>query len=61
MSKNLCRMIGLITMLVSVFLLIGGLYLDRSGLPDYVPTVSLIAGLVLLVAGVVFYRVLKSE
>jgi len=61
MSKNLCRMIGLLTMLISVFFLIGGLYLDRSGLPEYVPTVSLIAGLVLLVIGVVFYRILKSE
>ena len=61
MSKNLCRMIGLITMLVSVFFLIGGLYLDRSGLPAYVSTASLITGLVLLVIGVIFYRVLKSE
>ena len=61
MSKNLCRMIGLITMLMSVFFLIGGLYLDRSGLPGFVSTVSLIVGLVLLVIGVIFYRVLKSE
>ena len=61
MSKNLCRMIGLITMLLSVFFLIGGLYLDQAGLPGYVPAVSLIAGLVLLVIGVIFYRVLKSE
>ena len=61
MSKNLCRMIGLITMLLSVFFLIGGLYLGQADLPGFVSTVSLIVGLVLLVIGVIFYRVLKSE
>ena len=29
MSKNLCRMLGLILMLVSVFFLLGGLYLGE--------------------------------
>ena len=61
MSKNTCRMIGLLTMLCSVFLLIGGLYLGPAGVPDFVPRICLIAGLVLLVVGVIFYRVLKSE
>ena len=61
MSKNTCRMIGLLTMLVSVFLLIGGLYLGPAGVPALVPRLCLIAGLVLLVVGVVFYRILKSE
>ena len=54
-------MIGLLTMLVSVFLLIGGLYLGPTGVPALVPRLCLIAGLVLLVVGVIFYRVLKSE
>ena len=61
MSKNTCRMIGLLTMLVSVFFLIGGLYLGPAGVPGFVPRLCLITGLVLLVIGVVFYRVLKSE
>ena len=61
MSKNTCRMIGLLTMLVSVFLLIGGLYLDPAGVPTLAPRLCLIAGLALLVVGVVFYRILKSE
>jgi hypothetical protein len=61
MSKNICRMIGLLTMLVSVFFLIGGLYLGSAGLPAFVAPACLSAGLVLLVVGVVFYRVLKSE
>jgi len=61
MSKNTCRMIGLLTMLLSVFLLIGGLYLGPAGVPALVPHLCLIAGLALLVVGVVFYRIMKSE
>ena len=54
-------MIGLLTMLLSVFLLIGGLYLGQAGVPALVPHLCLIAGLALLVVGVVFYRIMKSE
>ena len=61
MSKNFCRMLGLLSMLLSVFLLVGGLYLGKTGLPDFVAPSCLIAGLALLVLGIVFYRVLKSE
>ena len=60
-SKNTCRMIGLLTMLLSVFLLIGGLYLGPAGVLPLVPHICLIAGLALLVVGVVFYRIMKSE
>ena len=61
MSKNTCRMIGLLTTLISVFFLIGGLYLGDTGLPDHVRSCCLAAGLILLVVGVVLNRVLKSE
>lgn len=61
MSRNACRMIGLLTMLVSVFFLIGGLYLGPAGLPDFVAPLCLTVGIILLAAGLVFYRVLRSE
>ncbi len=60
MSKNISRMIGLLTMLISVFFLIGGLYFKKAGLPPFVPAVCLVIGLVLISVGVVFYRVIKS-
>ena len=47
--------------IVSAFFLIGGLYLGQVGVPDYVLRSCLIAGLVMLITGVAFYRVLKSE
>ena len=41
MSKNLCRMLGLILMLVSVFFLLGGLYLGEiPTLPEAAAPVS---------------------
>lgn len=61
MSKNTCRMIGLLTMLISVFFLIGGLYLGNAGLPAYVTPCCLAAGVILMITGIVFYHVLKNE
>ena len=61
MSKNTSRMIGLLIMLVSVFFLIGGLYLKNVTLPPFVPPACLIVGVVLLAVGLVFYCVIKSE
>lgn len=56
LQKGTVATIELLTMLVSVFLLQG-----PAGVPALVPRLCLIAGLVLLVIGVVFYRILKSE
>ena len=61
MSKNTCRMVGLLTILISVFFLIGGLYLGSAGLPDFVAPSCLATGLILLVVGIVFYRVIRSD
>ena len=61
MSKNICRMVGLLMMLISVFLLIGGLYLGSAGLPEYVAPTCLVSGVILLAVGVVFYHVIRSE
>ena len=61
MSKNFCRMFGIIMMLISVFFLVGGLYINNTELPAYATPVSLITGIVLLIVGIVFYRILKSD
>ncbi len=61
MSKNTSRMIGMISMIISVFFLIGGLYLEQAGISHTVTTASLIAGVILLIAGTVFYKILKTD
>lgn len=61
MSKNTCRMLGILMNLVSVFLLIGGLYLGRAPVASWIAPVCLAAGLLLLITGTVFYTILKSD
>ncbi|MCR5740580.1 MAG: hypothetical protein K6G43_12255 [Lachnospiraceae bacterium] len=61
MSKNTCRMIGIITMIISVFLIIGGLYLPQTNVSQPVTTICLVSGFLLLCIGIVFYKILKTE
>lgn len=61
MSKNACRITGIVIIIISVFLLIGGLYLPQAGISPAVTFTSLVAGLVLLIVGIVFYKILKTD
>lgn len=61
MSKNTCRLLGILTMIISVFLLIGGLYLPQAGIAPVITVTSLVAGIVLLIVGIVFYKILKTD
>ena len=61
MSRNTCRMIGLIVIMISVFLIMGGLFLKGSDIPFSISPVCLIAGIMMLIVGTVFYKILKSE
>ncbi len=61
MSKNTCRMIGLIVIIISVFPIMGGLFLKGSDIPDFISPVCLIAGIMILIVGTIFYKILKSE
>ena len=54
-------MIGLIALMISVFLIIGGLFLKGSDIPAIISPVCLIAGIMMLVVGTVFYKILKSD
>jgi hypothetical protein len=61
MSKNTCRIIGIVTIIISVFLLIGGLYLPQAGVVPHITITSLVIGIVLLIVGIVFYKILKTD
>lgn len=61
MSKNACRMTGLILMLVSIFFLMAGLYLPYADIPSYITVICLVAGILLFMAGIVFYKILKAD
>ena len=53
MSKTKARMIGLLLMIISVFPLYGGLIMDSAWLA--------LAGLAVMVTGIVFFKVIKSD
>ena len=61
MSKNTCRMIGLIAIMISAFLIMGSLFLKGSDIPAFISPVCLIAGIMMLIVGTVFYKILKSD
>ena len=61
MSKNACRITGIVTIIISVFLLIGALYLPQSGVMPQITITSLVTGIILLFVGIVFYKILKTD
>ena len=61
MSKNTCKIIGFVTMIISVFLIMGGLYLPQAEIPAFITIPCLVSGIILCVIGVVFYKILKTD
>ncbi len=61
MSKNACRMLGMIMMILSVFFIVAGLYFPKVGIDSIITTICLVVGIVLLIVGTVFYKILKTE
>lgn len=52
---------GLLLIILSIFLLLGGLYLPVAVFPVWLLRGLDIAGLILLAAGIVMYKVLKTK
>ena len=59
MSGTGSKICGLILIIISIFLLLGGLYLPSVLFPLWMLRGLDIVGLLLLVAGIVMYKVLK--
>ena len=59
MSGTGSKICGLILIIISIFLLLGGLYLPAAVIPVCILRVLYIAGLILLAVGIVMYKVLK--
>ncbi len=60
-SKNTTHMIGLILMIVSIFPILAGLFITEELLPGFTAPVVLSVGVLLLAAGVILYKIVKSE
>ena len=59
MSGTVSKIGGLIFIIIGIFLLLGGLYLPAAVFPVWLLWSLDIAGLLLLAAGIVMYKVLK--
>ena len=59
MSGTGSKICGLIFIIISIFLLLGGLYLPAAVIPVWILRGLDIAGLILLAAGIVMYKVFK--
>ena len=60
MSDTQYKMIGIFSIFLSIFLLLGALYLSTDVVNVLVSRLCLIIGLVLLGGGIIFYKVLKN-
>ena len=60
MSDTQYKMIGIFSIFLSIFLLLGALYLSAEVVNVLISRLCLIIGLVLLAGGIVFYKVLKN-
>ncbi len=61
MNKNTIRISGLLIQMISVFLIIGGLYFPNTELPSFLSPLLLAAGLILLAAGILLYTFLAND
>lgn len=60
MSGTGSKICGLILIIISIFLLLGGLYLPTAVIPVWILRGLDIAGLLLLAIGIFMYKVLKK-
>lgn len=61
MSESAIKMIGLATMMVSLYLILFGAHASEAGAPGPVGTVLVVVGLLALLVGTVLYAVLKKD
>ena len=55
------KIAGLLMMMISVFLLLGGLYLNDGMAAQTVRTILVVSGILLLCFGTVLYKLTKEE
>ena len=60
MSGTVSKICGLLLIILSIFLLLGGLYISPAVFPVWLLRGLDIAGVLLLVAGILLYKVFKK-
>ena len=58
---NTKKITGLLMMMASIFLLLGGLYLNAEMVSQFVITLLIVGGVLLLIAGFVLYKLTDEQ
>ena len=61
MNKNTVRISGLLLPMISVFLIIGGLYFPETDLPSCLSPLLLTSGHIVLAVGILMYSFLAND
>ena len=61
MSKSLSKIIGIFTLVISIFFILGGLFMPSGDKNNLLPLFSLIFGVILFIIGTLLYKIIKVE
>ena len=61
MSESVYRIAGIFTLVISIFFILGGPFIPTEGKNGLLISGSLIFGIILLAAGTVLYKIVKTK
>lgn len=61
MNREAYRIIGIYTLIISIFFILGGIFIPSEGSGTVLTTLSLLFGVILLIVGTVLYKIVKVE
>ena len=61
MNRAVYRIIGIYTLIISIFFILGGIFIPSEGSGTVHTTFSLLFGVILLIVGTVLYKIIKVE
>ena len=61
MNGAVYRIIGIYTLIISIFFILGGIFIPSEGRSTVFTKLSLLFGVILFVVGTVLYKIVKVE
>ena len=61
MNRAVYRIIGIYTLIISIFFILGGIFIPSEGSSTVLTTLFLLFGVILFVVGTVLYKIVKVE
>ena len=61
MNSAVYRIIGIYILIISIFFILGGIFIPSKGSGTVLTTLFLLFGVILLIVGTVLYKIIKVE